>query len=152
LPGFLSIDDAGNVDGWTYFLLHGSELQIGAIDARSEAATAALVDAVLASDEAARAAGVTLFAFASAPGLQDHLARHGFIIERYEYLETSTPRALPAGDDACNDGAHGLWTAVDIGDVAALFRRAYPADAGARPFVRDHSLGAWRDYVLQMIG
>src|SRR4051812_18163427 len=74
-------DDAGDVRAWTYSLRHGAELQIGGIDARTDADTAEAFDAALGSTEAATADSITLFAMADAPGLRDHLLARGFIVD-----------------------------------------------------------------------
>ena len=56
VPGFVARDADGAVSGWTYYLLHGSELQIGALVASSPATAAALLDGVLAAPAATVAA------------------------------------------------------------------------------------------------
>ncbi|MFI5179427.1 MAG: hypothetical protein ACHQO8_12730, partial [Vicinamibacterales bacterium] len=86
LPGFIVRGPDGDLRGWTYYLLHHGSLQIGAVSALADEDTEALIDAVLASPESAVADDVTLFAFASAPGVEAHLGRRGFLVERYRYL------------------------------------------------------------------
>jgi len=57
LPGFVAEADGG-IAGWTFCLLHRDSLQVGAVVASSPAATMALVDQVLVSEEARVASNV----------------------------------------------------------------------------------------------
>jgi ribosomal protein S18 acetylase RimI-like enzyme len=89
LPGVVVHDASGDVQGWAFYLLHRDVLQVGALVCRSPAATAAILEAILDSPEAAIASSVTLFTFADAPGLNGELQQKGFATSHYRYLQRS---------------------------------------------------------------
>jgi ribosomal protein S18 acetylase RimI-like enzyme len=143
LPGFL-IEDATGVTGWSFQLLVRGCLQVGAVVSGSQTATAALLDEVLASTEAAAASSVMVFAPDVAPGLMPALAARGFATERYWYMERGldglpSPPALGRG-----------WVGQDTRPVADLLRRAYAPFDAARPFAREGDQAAWLEYVDQL--
>jgi GNAT superfamily N-acetyltransferase len=91
LPGLVVRDEWGAVRGWTFFLVHDGVLQIGGFVADSIDTTVTLLDAVLRTPAAAPISAAMLFAFSAAPDLLAQLARRGFIVERYRYLEARMP-------------------------------------------------------------
>src|SRR5712672_3100682 len=61
LPGFVAMDAAERIAGWTFFVRHGQTLQIGALMAADAGVTGLLLDAVLTSSLAEDAASVIFF-------------------------------------------------------------------------------------------
>ncbi|MFI5179760.1 MAG: GNAT family N-acetyltransferase, partial [Vicinamibacterales bacterium] len=153
LPGFIVRGPDGDLRGWTYYLLHHGSLQIGAVSALADEDTEALIDAVLASPESAVADDVTLFAFASAPGVEAHLGRRGFIVERYRYLRRPIDAdRTPATSVTDLVGGEPAGAArLDRTALAALLEGAYPREPGARPFARAGGSEAWLEYVTQLL-
>ena len=70
VPGFVARRASGAVAGWTYYVLHGNELQIGALVASSPGTTITLLDAALGSAAATVASRTLFFAHTDAPGLE----------------------------------------------------------------------------------
>lgn len=146
VSGLCALDADGAIAGWTFYLRHRDVLQVGGFMAASEDTTAALLDAILASDTAARAGSVTLFAFTDAPGLTDALAHRGLTVVRYDYLakpliaEPHTP-SLDVRP----------WRKDDAIAVARLLASAYPMADEGRPFAPRGTAEEWQEYVGQIV-
>ncbi|MEP7119281.1 MAG: GNAT family N-acetyltransferase [Acidobacteriota bacterium] len=137
----------GAIAGWTYFLLRGSELQIGALTASSPLATRALLDGVFASPAAAVARRALCFAYSDAPGVTTALTEHGFDVGAEYYLM----RAL---DPVPGPAVRSLrpWVDSDVAAVAEVLHAAYRGPDARRAFVPSGALPEWRDYVRQLAG
>ncbi len=143
VPGFVTRDQTGAVAGWTYYLLHGDELQIGALVASSPETAADLLDAVLNSPSASLAARTLFFAFTGAPGVMEVLAQRGFHVDVTHYLvcELTAPASAIQTWPAWRDEA--------MDDVAEVLRAAYGVDS-RRAFAPSGALADWRHYVQQL--
>ena len=138
--------DAGLADpAWAFFVMHGDEAQVGALVARSGAATEALVDAVLGSVHGRAASSVMVFVPDTAPGLERALGARNFAVDRYLYHV----RALTDADAVASMGR--MLQRGDAESLATLFRRSYAEPGGARPFARGGSDVAWAEYVTQLL-
>lgn len=149
LPGIVVTDAAGATRGWTFFLRHGDQFQVGTVVSDSEDATRALVDAALASP-LAEAADVVVFSPA-APGLSEALQAHAIRTEPYDYLVLAD---APAAFDARRAPDGVVCRALvgsDLGAVAALVGEAYRHTTFLRPFVPGGDPDDWRDYVGQLV-
>lgn len=148
LPGAVVSDANGVVHGWTYYLRHGNQLQIGTVVSDSPDATGALVQYVFASPLIEDASLVVFTP--DAPGLAEALAIGQVRTEPYHYLacdETASPPAhLPPAPAACR----GLRPADTVA-VAVLMADAYRHTTFIRPFVPGGEPDAWRHYVSQLI-
>lgn len=142
LPGLAALDSGGAILGLTYYYDTGSRCEIGGVLSSSPLVTRALVSAIV-HEATARGRDVLCFAL-DTPGLAMELARYGFSVEPFVYLERSLPwLAAPAAPAA---GALRPWSADDAAATATLLRRAYqPAEA--RFFAPGHSAAAWSQYV-----
>jgi ribosomal protein S18 acetylase RimI-like enzyme len=148
LPGLVAEQD-GRASGWTFYLPHGSSLQIGAFISVDEDVTHAMVDELLISPEADAATDVQVFALDAAPGLVPILNRRGFATQVYRYLQWP----LAAAEQASPRTAVGRpWCAADAAALRRLFARAYAKAEPARPFARGGSDAEWAEYVGQLIG
>jgi len=143
LPGFVAMDAAERIAGWTFFVRHGQTLQIGALMAADAGVTGLLLDAVLTSSLAEDAASVIFFGFSTAPGLEALLASRGFDVERYLYLERSTS-GLGAGPAAAS------WREGHREAVTDLLASSYD-DSRARAFAREGGIEGWREYLSQIL-
>ncbi|HUU36497.1 MAG TPA: N-acetyltransferase, partial [Vicinamibacterales bacterium] len=143
-PGFVARLSTGAVAGWTYYLLHDSELQIGALAATSPAIAAALLDAVLASAPARVAARTLFFAFTAAPAITEVLAERGFDARAHHYLARPLAAAPPAGTSfhAWHDGA--------LAPASEVLAAAYGGPDRRRAFVPSGTAADWRHYVQQL--
>jgi GNAT superfamily N-acetyltransferase len=148
LPGLVARDDAGDICGWTFYLLHDDTLEIGAIASTSPAVTAALIDGALASPEGGRASSAVVFVYSDAPGLVEHLRGRGFAVERYLYLSAAlgvAPAAAPRHQFSGYD--HGVHAA----GVASLLASAYGPHDPTRPFARHGRPQEWVEYLGQLV-
>ncbi|MEW6321201.1 MAG: hypothetical protein AB1635_08930, partial [Acidobacteriota bacterium] len=59
LPGYALVGASGAVEGWTFFLVHGDTLQIGALTAREARGVRRLLDEVMQAPEASLAQRVS---------------------------------------------------------------------------------------------
>ena len=107
VPGLVVRLVNGAIDGWTYFLLHGSELQIGALVASSPETTALLLDAVLAAPAAAVARRTLFFAYTGAPSVETALAQRGFDVGAEYYLVRALDGRTVSIDPHGAPGPHG---------------------------------------------
>src|SRR5688572_32187057 len=69
LPGFLAVDGAGRVQGWTFYVVDDGTAHIGGLVAESEPATRALLDGVLHGSEQSGVDATACFVLDRAPGL-----------------------------------------------------------------------------------
>lgn len=145
LPGLVALDERGAMAGWTFFLLHGSTLQVGAIESATGEATEALVRGVLASPEAAAADRVMAFGINDAVGLDQVLAAAGFEAEPYTYMCAPLRRGLAPSAES------RPWRPGDRQALSDLLQEAYPGADESRPFAPSGDAGAWREYVSQLI-
>jgi len=145
VPGFVVRQASGAVAGWTYFLLQGGELQIGALVASSPEVTAALVDGALASPAAAVARRTLFFAYTQAPGLERALRERSFDVGAEHYLV----RAL-AGAPGPADGRLRGWRDSDLEPVGDMLQAAYHGPDPRRPFAPSGARHDWCDYVRQL--
>lgn len=144
LPGFVLYDGAAAV-GWSFFLVHRSTLQIGALTARTPEAATALLDAALETPEAHGAQSAMVFAPLVRPWLTEVLASRGFSVRPFQYLM----RRLEPRVDAPGTGRP--FEAARTTEVAALLSRAYPGADSARPFAPGGTWDEWVDYTAQLV-
>ena len=152
VPGFVARQTSGGAAGWTYYVLQGSELQIGALVASSPGTTASLLDAVLGSAAATVASRTLFFAHSDAPGIADALARRGFAVTAEHYLSRPLDLAhtLDLGPRAI--AALPTWHDDDVAAAAQLFQDAYGGPDATRAFAPGNSLADWHGYVQQLTG
>lgn len=143
VPGFVARRSTGAVAGWTYYLVQGNELQIGALDATSPGITAALIDAVLASPAALVAARTLFFAYTAAPAIADVLAERGFDLNTQHYLARPLAPAAPAE-------ALRAWCGDDLEPAATVLAAAYGGPDPRRAFVPTGAVADWTRYVQQL--
>jgi ribosomal protein S18 acetylase RimI-like enzyme len=150
LPGFLAVDGAGRVGGWTFYVVDDGRAHIGGFVADSDAATRVLLDGVLHGSEESGADATACFVLDRAPGLAAALADHGFAVEPFHYL------SLPLGGGGVrlrpDDRNHAplaadAWRDGDLDAVAALLEASYTRDAG-RHFAPG---GNWEKYAIGLV-
>jgi ribosomal protein S18 acetylase RimI-like enzyme len=145
LPGLLIEDADGQSVGWSFFLRHGDSLQVASIIAAEREATAALVDGILASPEAADASTVVSFTRAQAPGLAEELEERGFDVEAYRHLE------VPTAGFTLEDTSVDPWYETGSARVQALLERAYQSSRTLRPFAPNGQPHEWAEYVSSLV-
>lgn len=143
LPGLVAAGAGGVARGWTFFLRHADEFQIGTIASDGAATTRALLDAALSSP-LAEGASVVLFTPA-APELEAVLRAHGVCTEPYDYLVAQSAR------DAQGGPVFRPMESADLGSVAALLGEAYRDTTFLRPFVTGGAPDGWLRYVEQLV-
>jgi len=131
--------------GWSYAALRDGEFHCGAFAAPNAAATALLVDALLALPEARAAWRIVCFAFADAPDLSGVLAARGFQIDPHEYLSRPLALVPPARRPGRS------WDVRDLDATADLLRASYPVVDPARPFAPHGQSSEWRRYVSDLV-
>lgn len=148
LPGLLAVDGAGRVQGWSWFYRDSGVMHVGSLVASSPGATTALVQGVI---EAARAdEGISLFAPDRAPQTEMTLLRHGFDLERYDYLACDS---LGAGGSRPTEVAGVTvdeWQDEDLEPAAALLQAAYEGGNG-RYFAPRDTPAEWGHYVRGLV-
>lgn len=145
LPGLSIEDEDGQSVGWGFFLRHGDALQVASIVADEPAATAALVDGILASSEVAAASTIVSFTRAQAPGLAEEWAARGFDVETYRYLE------VPTEGFAAAETTVEPWYEPNDERVRMLLERAYEGSSELRPFAPNGSSEEWSEYVTSLV-
>jgi ribosomal protein S18 acetylase RimI-like enzyme len=159
LPGFLALDGAGRVEGWTFYVVDDGVLHIGGLVAESGAATRSLLDGVLHGGQQTGASATACFVLDRAVGLAGALEEHGFGVERFLYLSLPLaetrglkhPHYEPSANDSSSAGASALacdaWRDGDLEQVAALLDASYETDAG-RHFA---PTGNWEKYTTGLV-
>ena len=155
LPGFLAVNGAGGVEGWTFYVVDDGIVHIGGLVADSDAATRSLLDGVLHGSQQSGAEATACFVLDRAAGLDTALEQHGFAVERFHYLSLALDRARglqpPRYEPSANDSRTALapdpWRDGDLAEVAALLDASYEADAG-RHFA---PTGNWEKYTTGLV-
>lgn len=159
LPGFLAIDGAGRVEGWTFYVVDDGIVHIGGLVAGSDAATRSLLDGVLHGSQQTGAEATACFVLERAEGLGAALEQHAFAVERFQYLSRpldepqglKPPRDEATTEDSRRAGASAFacdaWRDGDLERVAALLDAAYADDAG-RHFA---PTGNWEKYTTGLV-
>ena len=144
LPGFVATDERGQTTGWTSFLLHHDNVQVLAFVAPAPETASALVDAIVASPDAATADAVLFCVRSASDSLPGALAVRGFRVEPYRYLSVELKPRTPVAD--------GLrrW-AGDGARLARLFARGYDGDSTTRAFAPRGTASEWTEYVATLL-
>jgi ribosomal protein S18 acetylase RimI-like enzyme len=146
LPGLLAVDDAGQVQGWTYFYAHDGTLQVGGLAADTALATRAILDALVELSKADGIGRMSCFVFEEAPELRAELTRRGLRPEHFLYLS----RDLQGHHGGVDRPRVDRWKTGDARRVATLLRDAYDA-ADAIHFAPGHTTAAWERYVGNLV-
>jgi GNAT superfamily N-acetyltransferase len=154
LPGFVLRDDRGRAIGWTAFLLHRTSLQVLAFAAPDAQVAETLVDAILASPEAASAESVIFCVRATASPLRPVLEPLEFQVDPYRYLSLDLHALFhsttPASPPAARPHVTRPWD-DDAGAFERLCARAYAGSQEIRAFAPSGSAEEWRDYVGSLL-
>jgi ribosomal protein S18 acetylase RimI-like enzyme len=150
VPGWILRSRTGDVRGWTYYLLHDGELQIGGMVAGRATEIRRLLDRVLDSPEASLASSVSALVFPASASLLSALARRRFAVRRSLYLSKTLtadrgPLAVPGGFRLRTFTEHDLFPA------ARLLAAAYAGMTGAECFAPHGRLDEWARYLRQMM-
>ena len=149
VPGWILRSRTGEVQGWTYYLLHDGELQIGGMVAGRATAMRTLLDRVLDSPEASLASSVSALVFPASTSLLSALSRRRFAVRRSLYLSKSLAAdrtvAVPGGLRLRTFAEHDLFPA------ARLLAAAYVGMTGAACFAPHGRLDEWARYLRQLM-
>jgi ribosomal protein S18 acetylase RimI-like enzyme len=151
VPGWILRDADGSVLGWTFYVLHEGEVQIGGLTAERAVDLRRLLDRVLDSPEALLATSMSGFIFPAVPSLVSALARRRFAVRRSLYL--SKPLAAGEPDPAAAPPAFRVrpFTDRDMIGAVRLLAGAYEGEPGAQCFAPRGRLDEWVRYVRQLI-
>lgn len=154
LPGVLARDRDGRITGWAFYLLHGDVLQIGALVGERAGIVRALLDAILASPEAALARELSSFLFPRGSAEQAAFVRRRISVYRHLYLR----RVLGEADGATARQAleaDGIrlrpWNDADGVALVRLLARAYRQAPSVRCFAPHERLEEWAHYLGQLL-
>ncbi|MFN2446470.1 MAG: GNAT family N-acetyltransferase [Vicinamibacterales bacterium] len=155
LPGFV-LREHGRITGWTFYLLRGNMVQIGALAAEEARGVRRLIDEVLDAPEASRADRASLFVFPSNASLATALTRRRFVMRDHEYLTRDIACQSGRGD-LDRDAAGGSSLAVrpfretDETRIVRLLAEAYRDVPSAECFAPNGRLEEWAWYVRQLL-
>jgi len=157
LPGFIARDGSDRVIGWTWFLQHRGALQVAALVAGQREVVEALVEAVLASEQARACTAQIWSVRGTPPWLAETLSASGLRVEPYLYLTAD----LTAGEGPKIQGSEGPgirpahvireWRASDETLAAGLLADAYRNTDHIRAFAPDGSHESWQAYVRTLV-
>ena len=156
LPGFVALDDDGAPLGWTYFILHDGMLQIGGLTASRPSVVRALLDAVLASPEAALARRLSCFIYPGCDGVASAFARQRFTVNESLYLQRDiTGFDAPTGrrEDTHRGRRDSVrpWRDEDLAGLIRLLEATYQGVPGADCFAPDGRRDQWVHYASQLV-
>jgi ribosomal protein S18 acetylase RimI-like enzyme len=153
VPGFVAMPTDGDVQGWTYFIVHRGALQVGGLAADSAETAAQLIDAVLEAAAKRAAESVMVFAPNEAPSVPSILAARGLSVELYDYLCRETAEVALGAQVPPRTSSHHVrsWRTTDAGELPRLLAGAYAAANPARPFASQGSAFEWAEYAAQLV-
>jgi ribosomal protein S18 acetylase RimI-like enzyme len=144
LPGLVCRDADGHIRGWCFYLLRPGSLDVGGFVADGAAATAALVDALIA-----RARGVgrlTGFVYAHADGLDAALITRGLHARPFRYLVKDLRAPTP---ESPGSAATRPWAGERPDEAARLLQAAY--GPSGRMFAPGNEPHEWLEYTANLI-
>jgi ribosomal protein S18 acetylase RimI-like enzyme len=150
LPGFIARDGHDRVLGWTWFLQHRGAMQVAALVAEQRDVVEALVEAVVASEQARTSTAQVWSVRGTPPSLAETLTASGLRVEPYLYLTAELTAAGMAEPDA-TASAIRAWRASDLAVVAGLLADAYRGTDHVRAFAPDGSDESWQAYVRTLV-
>jgi ribosomal protein S18 acetylase RimI-like enzyme len=151
VPGWILRDPDGSVLGWTFYVLHEGELQIGGLTAERAVDLRRLLDRVLDSPEASLATSMSGFIFPAVPSLVSALARRRFAVRRSLYLSKPLQAAGEAPAAAIAGFRLRPFSDRDMLGAVRLLASAYEGEPGAQCFAPRGRLDEWVRYVRQLI-
>jgi len=140
--------DRERVTGWTFYILHDNVLQIGALVGERPSVIRRLLDAVLASPEAAVARSLSCFVYPNGRGTGSALERQRFTLRESLYLTREIVAAVDP--EPVNELVRG-WTGADFAGAVRVLSGAYHGVPGAECFAADHSREQWARYTWQIL-
>jgi ribosomal protein S18 acetylase RimI-like enzyme len=151
VPGWILRSRNGDVLGWTYYLLHDGDLQIGGLTAGRATDLRLLLDRTLESPEASLATSMTVFVYPAPASLISALTRRRFSVRRSLYLT----RLLGTGLEQDARPAAGVrirpFEDRDVFPATRLLATAYHGVLGAQCFAPHGRLDEWARYVRQLM-
>ena len=150
VPGWILNGPDGEVRGWTFYILHDSDLQIGGLTADRATDVRLLLDRVLDSPEASLATTISAFVFPAPPSLRSALSRRRFAVRESRYLTRSleTPAAvLPAADGV----RVRPFDERDVFPAARQLAASYEGVPGGECFAPRGRLDEWARYLRQLV-
>jgi ribosomal protein S18 acetylase RimI-like enzyme len=145
LPGLVVRGLDGGVAAWSCFLLHRHTLQVAMIVADAPENAAVIVEGILASPEAQRAATQTICIRDAAPGIRGVLLTRGFDVATYRYLRV--PLDVPGTvESPCRP-----WEIEDAPSMSRLCARAYADTSEVRAFAPHGTLDEWHEYIATLV-
>lgn len=153
LPGFIARDGSDRVIGWTWFLQHRGALQVAALVADQREAVEALVEAVLASEQARASTAQVWSVRGTPPSLAETLTASGLRTEPYLYLTADLTDAGKVPMVQRSEGPRVIreWRASDQTLAARLLADAYRGADHIRAFAPDGSHESWQAYVRTLV-
>jgi ribosomal protein S18 acetylase RimI-like enzyme len=151
VTGFVARTSEGQPAGWCFALIDGETAQVGGFVARTEEATAALVDALKRAGRAGRVVRWVWFGWFDAPGLVDRLAAIGASIGRYSYLVTELSSRDSQSGPAPGAETLRAWGHGDLRLVPLLLASAYGTSEAGRLFASRGRTEEWQAYVAQLV-
>jgi ribosomal protein S18 acetylase RimI-like enzyme len=151
VPGWILRDEEGTVLGWTFYVVHEGELQIGGLTADRAVDLRLLLDRVLGSPEASLAGAMSGFIFPAVPSLVSALARRRFAVRRSLYLSKPLAPAAEALDAGHAAFRVRPFSGRDMLAAVRLLAGAYEGEPGAQCFAPRGRLEEWVRYVRQLI-
>lgn len=151
VPGLALRDDDGSIAGWTFYVLAGRQLQIGALHAATAGGIRTLLDGIFSSPEAELAQSLTCFLSPTSPSVASALTRMRFELQRHHYLEArlaDMPGLLEAPTESA---ALRSLEVANAAPAVRLLARAYAGDPAARCFAPGARLEEWAQYLGQTI-
>jgi ribosomal protein S18 acetylase RimI-like enzyme len=152
VPGWILRDDAGSqILGWTYYMLHETDLQIGGLTAARAVDVRRLLDRVLDSPEASLATSVRGFVFPAPASLVSALTRRRFAVRRSLYLVRDLTAVTASAASEVSATRFRPFTEHDVFPAMRLLAGAYEGVAGSECFAAHGRLDEWMRYVRQLI-
>jgi ribosomal protein S18 acetylase RimI-like enzyme len=151
VPGWILRDTAGTVLGWTYYVLHETDLQVGGLTANRAVDVRRLLDRILDSPEASLATSVSGFVFPAPASLVSALIRRRFAVRRSWYLSRTLTALKPDHALDVPEIRFRLFAERDVFPAMRLLASAYEGVVGAECFAAHGRLDEWMRYVRQLI-
>lgn len=145
LPGLVCHDAFGRVRGWAFYLIRQDAIEVGGFVAEDEAASVALVDALL--EKGHRSHRLTGFVYAHAPGLEDALRARAVLARPFLYLVHDLEHVTR--DSADRRLELTAWPGHSPEAAARLLQRAY--GAAGRMFAPNNAPHEWQQYVTNLL-
>jgi ribosomal protein S18 acetylase RimI-like enzyme len=151
LPGFVSMNSRGVIDGWTFYMRQNDVVQIGALVGHGATPVRDLLEAILDAPEATGASELTCLLYPARPNALSALTRRRFVLQRLRYFVQEGPADASSSISLPSELTARRWRDEDAVACVRVLARAYGQGEAGRSLAPHGTLDEWAHYLGQVL-